>query len=350
MLTSLESHYDDAISSDQSMGVRVETQTFQVHQLCCQNAMRDERNATRRYGLRHEQFKNYVRNHGFGSILSLKELRNCKDAEGVLKHPLHFVGDLLSQEMNVPDETECTTPFGKFMQLALIGITKQHLTDRLPEYAPFHLAQLYDPNTFVFHHGRVFDYHEEVFGSKTSRPHMGGAVIVCDYEVRRRPGFRFLVESFHAPFEEADKDAVAAWVRDVYPVLRNAHFGVNYTLNIIRVGDFNFFADKPKCKHQEQAYLRGFVEGTREMFHAETGERVYGTFFPSPDDAYSKNAADPYDGDDPLVGRLDRLYYTGAFAVRKVQIMAPPRDKLRSFDDIPISDHFPLAVTLEVLA
>ena len=335
----------DAATATTPIEVEV-TSTFQVHQLCCQNAFRDERNETRRYGKRHEMFLEYIREHGFGNIISLKELRNCKDAAGVVRHPLHFIGDMVSQEVRCP----VPAPLGARMQLAMLGITKQYATDGFDDFAPFHLAQLYCLNTFRFCGAEVFDYSEEAFGSKTCRPHMGGALLACAYELRSKPGFFFLVESFHAPFDENDKDRAAAWVRDVYPARREARFGPRFTLNIIRTGDFNFFADKPNCVEQEKAYLRGFVEGTREMFSYATGEHVYGTFFPSPDDAYIERAADPYDGNDPLVGRLDRLYYTGAFAARLARVHVPPRAELRDATKLVISDHFPLVVDIEVLA
>jgi hypothetical protein len=321
---------------------------FSVHQLCWQNARRDieGRGAdqglpNRRYEKRHGMFMDYVRKFGRRAIMSLKELRLTPDINGIMRHPLHFVADYFI--MPLRDE-ECAIS-QHHMALAGFGCMKQHPTDGFTESLPFYLAQIYDDGAFVVVDQHLFDFHEEVMGSKTAQPHWGCAALACLYELRERPGYRFIVESFHLPVEEQHKDLCTRWIRDVLPERRAARFGAANVQRVIRTGDFNLFPDKPSSVEQAAALEAEFVDVSRELGDVNTGKRVFSTFFPAPQDPFYPKGLDPF-VEHELSARLDCILCNDGFAGARCDawVLATPREKLWIMSHLPISDHFPVFV------
>ena len=340
--------------------LRPNRRTLNVHQLCWQNAQRDieargedEGLPNRRYEKRHADFLKYIQRFGRNSIMSFKELRVTPDADNVMRDPLHFLADYLTVPLPCLTGEQPFLPAKHTMALGGYANTKQYLTDGLPKYLPFHLAQIYDLNSFVVLDQQLFDFHEEVMGAKTSHPHWGCAILACLYETRERPGFRFIVESFHMPVSESHKTACALWIRDVYPSKRVARFGKSDSSRVIRTGDFNIFADKPESEDQADALEAGFIDVSYSMTDVATGKPIYSTFFPAPQDPFYPNRLSPFEKCD-LSPRLDRIFCSEGFEYdapctgSRAWVLATPQTELENKGYLPISDHFPLFVEFEI--
>lgn len=182
-------------------------------------------------------------------------------------------------------------------------------------------------------------YH--VFGDEAPQPAMGGAILVVQYAPKLSDGTAdlkntFLVESCHMPIVETHKLQACKWLKEEYPEERSRVFGS--VTNIVRVGDFNTFMDKPESSEQIELLTAQLKHVNKSMTVAQedlkpTDTTIEHTFVPFPHDCKP---------DVPKQSFLDYVFVSGGIEVVG-EVLA-----LQIPTTIPISDHLPLVVKLKL--
>lgn len=296
---------------------------FKVEQLCCANAYRDEQFENFRYGKRHDQICDHIiksRNENI-DVISIKESRQCKDKDGNIKQPLWFIADICEKS---------GYSLGGFDRV------KNHQTEGMPSYTPFHLCQLYDDKKLIKIQSHAFWYYPELFG-KFDPPHLGGMILAVLYEIINMPDNFILVESFHLPLQEQLKTQASEWIKNKYPIERNKVFGD--IQNIVRSGDFNTFKDKETWKYQYECFSHDMIPATEKMFDENTGNQLYGTFYPFPHDFCVPITLPNEEGTNHSV--TDYMFCQGNIKPIKCALTWNGLD-------LRLSDHLPMKTTFEI--
>lgn len=301
--------------------------TITLSQLCLANAAREEQ-YDHRYGNRHELFLELLKQIE-SDIVCIKEVRMCKDKEGLVAHPSKYVRDF------------CTI---KNYECARLEPVKCYSTDDVENFNPFHLCQLYDHKKLIKIKSHCFDYSAEVFKSKTAQPHFGTMVLVCEYALLNDISKTFIVELMHLPIRDDHKNVISQWLKDVYPELRNKIFGDK---DIIRVGDFNTFKDSKHHDYQYDNISCGFNAITNYVSHEDPSVNVYGSFFPFVTDVIPGVKIDSPLVNSNNISIVDHIFYKGNFVlVNSCRCLSNFNGTINNFDGMmPISDHLPAVVT-----
>ncbi len=297
-----------------------------VSQLCFANAARDERVEEYRYGNRHERMVEYISNLK-SSVVSLKEVRDCMDKNGVVREALWFISDIC-----------CNSRY----KLAALEKVKLHPTNGVPVYNPMHLCQLYDASVLHKRQTHMFWYYEKVFGINEP-PHFGTMVLACQYELVEHPGLFIIVESFHLPCNKEQKEDVCHWIVTEYPKERRRVF--KSVENIIRIGDFNNFKDEDTSDIQLQDISKNMRLASGTMLDRDTKTPLYGTFYPFPHDACSVPIEKP-DIKSIHNSVLDYAFYksNGVLKPNKCTLFWSCDD----LDRVRLSDHLPMEVSFNL--
>lgn len=116
----------------------LKTPALVVLHICLANSKRDEQSPEYRYGKRHKAMTDFLKEMSSSenpSIISIKELRACKDSEGVhIMSPAEICRDFCAAT--------------GYLLAALVPMHSAPGTD-VPDHSGFHLAQLYDPTQFA---------------------------------------------------------------------------------------------------------------------------------------------------------------------------------------------------------
>lgn len=320
---------------------------MQVLQLCLANAMRDERVDAYRYGRRHARFLEMLRDMRrrarLPAVVCVKELRHCKDADGGALTPSRIAGDFAAAGS---------------LEVAAVAPVKLVPTLGMPLYNPFYLGQLYDPAQLVHLNSFCVRYDALAFGEVPS-PHVGTAVLLGHYARCNSDGtadlaHQFIVESCHMPLREDHKTAAARWFATALPSVRASLFGVGDDVPVIRIGDFNTFADKAECAGQLALLSEGFDHAGGDFVEWGGTTPLFGTFYPFPHDAVPDIVIASPLSRSPSVSVLDHVFLsrgTHRLCVACKELILDNYDAegtRAAFDGatIPLSDHLPLLVTL----
>lgn len=293
-----------------------------VAQVCTANAQGDEKSENYKYRLRHDRivsmFNTFYDNQV--DVISVKELRRCSKNEIDVWHPEDIVKEYTSRT------SYCST---QFYPVKLYG------TEGMDFYNPFYVCHLYNPRKLVVKNTKCYWLYNDVYGSETSKPHSGGAVIVSHFFFKNEDGTcsdkSFIVESWHFPIDEEQKIKLSSYKKEKFDEIRNRDFDGSCPL--IVTGDFNTFQDKEECKEQCQNLFHNFKHVSENKilvdknFNRIEDETVSWSFKPFPHDRCKIEHS-----------LLDYIFLSNR------NLSFQPTETLMIVDENPvqISDHLPL--------
>lgn len=261
-----------------------------VKHICLANAFRDEKDPQLRLGLRLNGICEYLKKDSLlpesqrPIIYSIKEIRTCLNQEGTKKLTPHQILVQLAGSLGFSSTHAVCT--------------KVHSTVKNPDYVPFYLGQMYDPEKVELLETKVIPYYQEYASllQDKAKPdssffsHVGGTSIRCKYAFRDpKTGVpllthTFVVESVHMPLDASEKKLAATLLNQPWsdPVKVSKE-----DQRILRIGDMNTFKDDPQnVAYESSLCMNGYFQDLSQTMFAWTRpiERIYGTFLPFPQD------------------------------------------------------------------
>lgn len=325
-----------------------------VAHICLANARRDEGFPDYRYGTRHESMKKLVakfRGDYKLSLLSIKELRACRDADGKSIMTAQQIAKDLASAAN--------------MEIASI-LPVSIDPNRVPTYNPFHIGHFYDPKQLQHICTTPVYSYDKIYVPTDKNTHFGGMTLVSFFTRTTgdlkfdddgfaecpRPASNFIcLVTHHMPIASGPRqravDFACKELTEKINTLRVELLPAESKITTIHIGDFNMFSDDP-------AYTTNIGKldtawGSDRTFGAldQHGKPMWGTFFPFPHDKPPVQIVEPWKPADSntsqIHSKIDGAYVIGPTSAQtKTTIWNPGSTTLPDcfYDHMPIIVEF----------
>lgn len=313
---------------------------FKVSHICLANAFRDESNKDYRYGKRHEKFVELMKyfndlNDHKPVVVSIKELRKCKDPTGEIDWESNDILNNLAVS-------------GRYA-IADCQPVKIHNTNGVNFYNPFYLGQLYDSRKLYKIESKIIHYYLDMYDTPENAPNMGGSYLYVRYAFKDSNGIPDLKRTFsigtvHFPLQQTHKLISAKYFSEKASMLPD-----------ILIGDFNLFKDDSLYSEIYEELTKKFIDVITNNLTDQNAQLMYGTFFPFPHDKPPIPILYPYlnkqKGIECEPSHLDYVFTSKTSLIKCIgcQVLTKTfnplnKDEIWSYDEttFPISDHLPL--------